>query len=100
MRFCSTIKSLLDTFLQTTEKVKSDIAVRDCDDAINIVKPIAQHGGEQTFNVYNGAIIQQQIININTPKARGIVEDASRHKALLQFPQAERKQRVSMVWDG
>ena len=97
-----TSRVLIDKFLPEKDAVgasdKADVTVRDCDDAINIVKPIAEHGGSQTFNVYKGPVIQNQI-RINSPQARSVVESASRQKAMLQFPQAERKQRVSMIWD-
>jgi hypothetical protein len=99
--FAGHIKWLLEKFLHleaTHVEDKREITVRDCDDATNIVKRIAEHGGSQAFNVYNGPVVQN-IITYTVSVARSIVEDAARHKAQLQFPQAERKQRVSMVWD-
>ena len=78
-------------------KEERDISVQDCDDAINIVRPIAEHGGSQVFNVYNGPVIIKNI-TLSGAETRTITEGASRQKAKLQFPNAERKQRVSMVW--
>lgn len=98
--FAEHIKFFINKFLpgKEAEAASDDVTVRDCDDAINIVKPIAEHGGTQTINVYKGPVIQNHI-TIDATKARSVVENASRQKALLQFPQAERKQRVSMIWN-
>ena len=76
---------------------KSDSNRKDCDDAINIVKPTANHGGTQTFNVYNGPVLQQ-IVAIDVSDARRITEEAVREKARLQSMEAGRRERVSMVW--
>ena len=91
--FAGHLRWLLEKF-QGAEK--SNVTVKDCDDAINIVKPTANHGGTQTFNVFNGPIIQH-IISIDAPSARRITEDAVREKAHLQSTEAERK-NISMVW--
>jgi hypothetical protein len=95
--FGSHLKWLLGNFLPEEEKDKSAVTVRDCDDVVNIIKPIAEHGGSQAFNVYNGTVFQTTI-NVTAPEAREIGEEAYRHKATLLYPQAERRQRVSMVW--
>ena len=68
-----------------------------CNDAINIVKPIAEHGGTQTFNAFYGPV-QQTIITLDSPRARDILENAVRERSRLQNPEAERNQRVSMIW--
>lgn len=54
-KFGKTLKSLFELFTKKKESEAGDaITIKDCDDAINIVKPIANHGGTQTFNVING----------------------------------------------
>ena len=40
----------------------------------------------------------QQTFNITAPQARSVIEGASRTKAELQFPEAERHQRVPLRW--
>ena len=96
--FAGHIKWLLERFGTKRDDLEvHDVTVRDCDDAINIVKPIATHGGTQTFNTFNGPILQA-VINVNSTLARRITEDAVREKARLQFPEAERRERVSMTW--
>ena len=57
-KFGKSIKALLDFFKKSpTADPGDDISVRDCEDAINILKPTANHGGAQTFNIHNGDII-------------------------------------------
>lgn len=74
-----------------------DISVKDCDDAINIVKPIANHGGTQTFNTINGGAVFN-IFTMTAPEASKIMEVALQEKALLQNSAAEVRQRVPLVW--
>lgn len=98
--FANHIEDLLGRFRgKKTEDSKegSEVSIRDCDDAISIVKPVAEHGGSQTFNVYKGPVLQQTF-NIDAPDARNIVESAIKERAALQSPQAERRQRVPLVW--
>jgi hypothetical protein len=96
-KFAKHIKALLDYF--GGEKTKSEVSIRDCDDAINIAKPIAQHGGEQTFNVFNGPV-SVTVLRTDTRQARQLIESAVRQKAELQAskPEPEKRQRVSMTW--
>lgn len=97
VKFAEHIKCLIDIFSgEHKGEVPSYVTVKDCDDAINIASPTAQHGGSQTFNIYNAPVIQYASLESKT--ARKVVENASNHKAQLQFPQSERRQRVSMVW--
>ena len=97
--FAGHVSKLLDKFKSPAKPdgARSGITVKDCDDAINIVKPIAEHGGTQTFNVYKGPVLQQTFY-VNAPEGRGIIENAIRSKAELQFPEAERHQRVPLRW--
>ncbi len=73
------------------------ITVKDCDDAINIVKPIAEAGGNQTFNTIHGGVTIN-VLETTAEDARRIIEGAARTRAALQLPDAERHQRVSMMW--
>lgn len=97
-KFGKHLKSLIDLFAKKRETTDRDnITVKDCDDATNIVKPIANHGGSQTFNVINGPVTIQ-LLTITAPEAVSILETAAQEKALLQSPNAEIVQRVPMIW--
>jgi hypothetical protein len=88
-KYVSHLSALLSWFRSGgDEKPPKAITVKDCDDAINIVKPVAEVGGTQTFNV----------LQTTAEDARKVIEGAVRAKATLQLPDAERHQRVSMVW--
>jgi hypothetical protein len=97
-KFAKHVKELID-FFSGKEKTKSEISVRDCDDAINIVKPIAEHGGTQTFNVFNGPT-SITVLSTNTRQARQVIESAVQQKTELLgvTPETEKRQRVSMTW--
>ncbi|MET4603439.1 hypothetical protein ABIB90_002917 [Bradyrhizobium sp. JR4.1] len=97
-KFGKHLKSLIDLFAKKRETTDRDnITVKDCDDATNIVKPIANHGGSQTFNVINGPVTIQ-LLTITAQEAVSILETAAQEKALLQNPNAEIVQRVPMIW--
>jgi len=99
--FANHVKELISTFSAKKAdpgKDSDDITVKDCDYVINITKPVAEHGGTQTFNVYKGPVLHQTF-NVTAPEARQMIESAGRKKAELQFPEAERHQRVPMVWN-
>ena len=98
--FAKHVKSLLDTFSgkeKKDAKPSDQITVGDCNDAIAIIKPVAEHGGSQTFNTYNGPVIHQTF-NVDAIEARQVIENAIRTRSELQFPEAERRQRVPMMW--
>jgi hypothetical protein len=96
--FAESVKALLKWFSGSFEPTTDpDPTIRDCNDAINFVKPTATHGGTQTINVHHGDVINN-IVNINGDEARKIIENAAFEKARLQLPASERKQRVSMIW--
>ena len=61
------------------------------------MKPIANHGGTQTFNVIHGGVTFN-ILTMDAPQASEILEVATHKKALLQNSDAETRQRVPMVW--
>jgi hypothetical protein len=97
-KFGKALKILLEIFAKKKEAAAGDdVSVKDCDDAINIVKPIANHGGTQTFNTINGGITYN-ILTMNASEASKIIEAAINQKALLQDSDAEIRQRVPMVW--
>jgi hypothetical protein len=79
---------------------KADLAaitVRDCDDAINLMNPIASTGGTQNISIINGDVINP-IICLDAAVARQITEAAAQQKLLMQNPEAETRQRVSFIW--
>jgi hypothetical protein len=97
-KFGKALKSLFDLFAKKKEsETGDDISLKDCDDAINIVKPIANHGGSQTFNTINGGVVVN-ILTMNASEASKIMEAAIHQKTLIQNPDAEIRQRVPMVW--
>ncbi|MBB4261837.1 MULTISPECIES: hypothetical protein [unclassified Bradyrhizobium] len=97
-KFGKHLKSLIDLFAKKREATAADnISIKDCDDATNIVKPIASHGGSQTFNVINGPVTVQ-LLTVTAQEASSIIETAALEKTLLQNPKAEVLQRVPMVW--
>lgn len=91
------VVSLNDLVGAFAGKSKVEPTVKDCDDAINILSPVAQHGGSQTINVYKNSIIVESVI-VNSLEARQAVEGAARMKAELLFPTHGGRQRVSMIW--
>src|SRR6185295_1273909 len=72
-KFGKALKGLFELFhkKKTDSELGGDVSVKDCDDAINIVKPIANHGGTQTFNVINGGVTVN-ILTMNAPQASEI----------------------------
>lgn len=97
-KFGKVLKGLFELFTKKKGgEAGDDVSVKDCDDAINIVKPIANHGGSQTFNTINGGVTLN-ILTMTAPEAAEIMEAAIHRKALLQNSDAEVRQRVPMVW--
>ena len=97
-KFGKGLKALFALFAKRKEgEAGDDVTVKDCDDAINIVKPIANHGGTQTFNTINGGVTYN-ILTMNASEASKIMTTAIHQKALLQDSDAEVRQRVPMVW--
>lgn len=94
--FIGAVKGLLDKF---RSKGEEGVTVKDCTDAANIVKPIAQSGGIQTFNVYTGTVYQSQFV-ITAPDAREIFNNAIEARAVLEAGNSDIVQRVALVWHG
>jgi hypothetical protein len=96
-KFAKRLKAIIDFFKGESKEAR--ISIKDCDDAINIVKPIAAHGGTQTINVIREQHIHPVIV-LNTENARQVIGAATRKKSELQvFAQPENRQRVSMTWN-
>lgn len=97
-KYVAHLSALLSWFKSGGDKPPPKaITAKDCDDAINIVKPVAEAGGTQTFNTIHGHVTIN-VLQTTAEDARKIIEGAARTKAALQLPDAERHQRVSMVW--
>ncbi|RWE26651.1 MAG: hypothetical protein EOS41_05840 [Mesorhizobium sp.] len=96
-KFADHLGALIGWFQGKGEKPK-EITVKDCDDAINIVKPVAEAGGTQTFNTINGDV-HITVLKTSAVDARSVIEGASNEKARLLAPMdGDKRQRVSMVW--
>lgn len=98
LKFVGAVKDLLDKFKKKDEQSDA-VSVKDCNDAINITRPIANSGGTQIFHVYNGTVYQP-VFQIDGPEARAIMANASEQKALLEAGDSEIAQRVPLVWHG
>lgn len=98
-RFAEQIRRLLDVFAprETPAPDGPEVSISQCEDAISIAAPIANHGGSQSVNIVNGPLVQN-VFQISQPEARHIKEHAAREKALLESPQSARRERVSMIW--
>lgn len=94
--FALKIKALLEKF---RNKDNGTITVRDCDDAGAIVNGIAKAGGSQTFNIIQGDVYAPVLV-LTSREAKTIATNAAIRKAELQFPNADQRQRVAMVWAG
>jgi hypothetical protein len=98
-KFAKSLKGLLDYFKKDKAGTpdREEITVKDCDDAINILKPIAKHGGVQNFNTINGGVTMN-VFHVSARDASEILEQATQMKTLLLNPDAEVRQRVPLVW--
>jgi hypothetical protein len=98
-KFGKTLKALFELFKKRkAHPLAEDISVKDCEDVINIAKPIANNGGTQTFNTINGGVVINNIFTMSAAEASLITTAAIEQKALLQSSNAEVKERVPMVW--
>lgn len=99
VKFAKRVKSVLDFFLEEKKPSSSsqNITIRDCEDATNIVRPIADHGGQQTFVTINGDV-HQNVLTVTATDAVKIIEHAGQHKLKLLAVDGSKAQRVSLVW--
>jgi hypothetical protein len=96
-KFGDHIARLIKYFLHHDDKPATAVSVEDCDDVINITKPIAHHGGTQTFVTVNGDLTVN-LLTTGVTEAREAMENASREKARLHTPAIDRRERVPLVW--
>ena len=96
-RFAERLRRVLEFFLKRADAGSISISSKDCDDATNIVNPIARHGGNQVITVVNGDV-HNHILKINAEDARTIADNATNTKSLLSVGEPEKRQRVAMVW--
>lgn len=96
--FAEKLKKLIDAF-RKKEARPEGITVRDCEDVAAIVGTVANHGGTQNFNVHNGDVYQT-VLSIGGSEAQRIAGNAALFKAQMQFPAADIRQRVAMIWSG
>lgn len=97
-KFADHIKWLLDGLLSKgDDDSKSELSIAQCEDAISIVKPIANNGGHQTFTTINGDV-HLSVLNITGHEARRITNNAEKVKARLKGTKIEIAQRVPLVW--
>jgi hypothetical protein len=61
------------------------------------VKPIAQHGGSQTFNIINGGVILN-VLTSSQKDAIEIIDGAANAKARLLLPNADVREQVALTW--
>lgn len=97
-KFAEHIKWLLDGFLSKPNSTSShEPTIKQCDDAVNIVKPIAINGGKQEFYVVKGDITNI-VLHVTANDARSITNKAMMVKAQLLGSNVEVAQRVPLVW--
>lgn len=97
-KFAEHIKWLLDGFLsRSSDESAAESSITECDDAINLVKPIANNGGNQTITVVKGDQITN-ILNITGNEARRITNNAAKARARLKGQEQEIAQRVPLVF--
>jgi hypothetical protein len=94
--FANSLKELADLF-SGGKGASKEPTVKDCDDAINLFSPTAQHGGTQTINIIRDSAVYVTVV-ISEDDAKQAVAGAARKKAELQFPKQASRQRVSMIW--
>lgn len=76
------------------------VEVKDCDDVSNIVSPVADNGGSQTFMVVNGGVTVNQI-TVTQSEAQKIRRRAQKQRADLvvpEVPAVETRRAVPLTW--
>ena len=96
-KFAEHIKWLLEGFLPKPNQPNPEPTIKQCDDAINIVKPIANNGGTQNFYVAKGDMTVN-ILEVTATDARSLTNKATMIKAQLKGSNVETAQRVPMIW--
>jgi hypothetical protein len=97
-KFADHIRSLIKVFTGTERPLPGEISVRDCEDTINILRPVAEHGGSQVFITINGGV-QNNFFETSADEARIGIASAASEKVAIQRTYAERHNGVSMIWN-
>lgn len=97
IRFATKLKSLLDQFLDGQVSADISTTAKDCDDVINITKPIAESGGNQSIAVFKGDVTVN-VLTMNARDAQQVLESASRLRLGLSAQQSDVRQRTSLTW--
>ena len=98
VEFAKALADLLDLFKERRTKENSpNIRIEDCDDAINIAGPIANHGGQQTVNVVNAGVYMP-VLFMTSDNAKGLLNNATLLRKELAQPEAGKYQRVALIW--
>lgn len=82
----------------TSEKDRESITLKDCDDATNIVRPIAQHGGVQKFTVIKGDVTYAPVLVMDAAAAMDIQTNATQARKKFALLEARPVQGVSLVF--
>ncbi len=97
-KFADHIKWLLDGFSVGKKKHdQAEVSIKDCDDAVNIVRPTANNGGNQQIQIINGDV-NLTVLRIDAAEARNVLNSAALTKARMQTKNADTYQRVPLVW--
>ncbi|MBB4122899.1 hypothetical protein [Martelella radicis] len=99
--FGQSLKALLNLFDSADDaddQSDVEITVQDCNDAINIVKPTAEAGGSQTFNVYNIAGDAVFALEVDEGRSKRVMRRAVDKKEELEVPSIERFKNVALIW--
>ncbi|MTH95545.1 hypothetical protein [Roseibium sp. RKSG952] len=94
--FANKLGGLIKRF--ETKPDPKDVSIRECENVMNITKNTVDSGGSQVINYVNVKGDFSPIINISTDTAKNAFKNASEAKAELEFPKAERKNSVAMIW--
>lgn len=96
-KFAEHLRDIIKFFSEKTDTPAEGITARDCDDVAAIVRPVADRGGQQTFNIVQGDVIINYF-QVTPDNALTILDRTAEVKAELQSPDVETRQRVAMIW--
>lgn len=94
--FAQRIKTLIDTF--SSQPDPETVSLNDCNNAINIVGNVVEAGGTQTISTVNVAGDLNLTLEITEDKAKKVLHNASRTKALLKLPSGETFNSQALQW--
>lgn len=101
VKFADQLLTLLKHF-QSAKNPPPGVAVdvKDCEDVANIVSPVADNGGSQTFMVINGGVTVNQL-TVSQSEARKIRRRAQQQRDALKTPEVPAKETrhgVPLTW--